>query len=161
MNASESSVSIHPVSLNWVSPRELRFFASKRGTSDLRIGDEDFRLGDRHSEFDTDTNTIHVFLRGEIGKENDPSGLPFYLLVELVGQFSVDTTRFPVEKLELWAGKVAPYVMYPFLREHIYGLSSRAGYPSVMIPLLEVPSLKQSDLEYLAKVKQSNADADR
>lgn len=151
---SDSTVSIHPISLNWVSPRELRFVATKRGKSDLNINEDDFRMGDRHSDLDPSSNTIHVFLRGEIGVEEDFANLPFYLLVELVGQFKVNTTLFPVEKLDLWADKVAPYILYPFLREHIYGLSSRAGYPAVTIPLLEVPSLKQSDLDYLAEIKQ-------
>jgi preprotein translocase subunit SecB len=81
----------------------------------------------------------------------DDSGEPiegalFDLLVELMGVFEVvnddPESGFNVEFIKQWARENAPMILYPYVREQMYGLTSRAGYSGVILPLMELPTIK-------------------
>lgn len=63
----------------------------------------------------------------------------FELEVELVGLFEVDEERFPSKFINRFASENAPLLIYPYLREHVYSLTLRAGLTPTMLPLFEVP----------------------
>jgi preprotein translocase subunit SecB len=63
-----------------------------------------------------------------------------FLIVELVGIFTVDEEKFDVKLLDNWAEKNAPFILLPYLRENAYALSVRAGIDPIILPLTEVPT---------------------
>jgi len=96
-----------------------------------------------HSSFDHVTSLITVGVKGEVGGESSEQNKhPFHIRIHIQGQFLVDTKKFPVDKIDDWAYKNAPLLLLPFLREHIYGLASRAGIKGVMVPLFVLPTIK-------------------
>lgn len=99
------------------------------------------RLGTGYSKYNEDARQIIVKTSVEVGCD-DGNELPFSLRVELVGIFIVDESQFPIVHIEKWAKGNAPLILYPFLREHVYGLTSRAGFDGMLLPLLEIPTFK-------------------
>lgn len=106
-----------------------------------------FHFQNNHSKYDPDSSSIMVGIRGVVGDEKtDPIDLskssPFFIRVELRAVFKVDAQSFPVDEVENWAKTNAPIILYPFLREHIYGLALRAGIKELIIPMINLPVYK-------------------
>lgn len=99
-----------------------------------------FRLYHGYSEFDAGSQQIAVKIGVEIDSQHDES--PFDLEVEIVGVFNVNLERFKEDNIEHWASKNAPLVLYPYLREQVHGLTNRAGFEGLLLPLFEVPTFK-------------------
>jgi len=99
-----------------------------------------FRLYHGHSDFNHDTSQIGVKVGVSIESKEDHS--PFDLKVELMGVFDVDQSEFNIEYIEDWSSKNAPLVLYPYLREHVHALTSRAGFEGLLLPLFVVPTFK-------------------
>lgn len=136
---------LHPVQLQGIRVLELSLLVTKPDRLDedhLNEIDLPFEFLSGHSEFDRATRMITVGVVGIVGKTDEENPLPFYIKAHLLGQFVVDVARFPVDKVDDWANKNAPLILLPFLREHIYGLASRAGIREVVIPLFTVPTVK-------------------
>ncbi|WP_342049932.1 MULTISPECIES: protein-export chaperone SecB [unclassified Cupriavidus] len=104
------------------------------------------------NEYDPEESQIRVRARIRIGLtdeaeddsdlgEPDPEA-PYVMVVSLVGIFQVDAERFPIEHIDHWAKRNAPLILYPYLREHALSLSVRAGFPQMLLPLLEMPSFR-------------------
>ncbi|MGC0833528.1 hypothetical protein [Pantoea agglomerans] len=113
----------------------------------------EFTIENGHSEFNADASSINVRMRVRAGhfaidddnsaeKNDEFSGQALSLIVEVGGIFSIDLEQFPSEHIYDWAEKNAPLVLYPYLREQVYGLSTRVGIKPVLLPLLEVPTMK-------------------
>ncbi|MEM8103182.1 protein-export chaperone SecB [Morganella morganii] len=102
------------------------------------------------SDFDDVDRLIHVRLRAKIGIINgegsdefiDDKESPINLMVELRGALEVNTEAFPMDKLEHFSMYNAPLLIYPYLREHVMGLTTRAGLRGLILPLFEVPPFK-------------------
>lgn len=105
------------------------------------------------SDFNKVDSTVHVMIRVRAGKyavddsneseENVKfSSQPISVTAEIGGIFNIDTEIFPEDKIHNWAETNAPLILYPYIREQIYGLSTRVGIKPVLLPLLEVPSFK-------------------
>lgn len=104
-----------------------------------------FNLEVGASEFDEVNKVMHVRLRAAIGRHDDQTDnedSPINLFVELHGTFDVDTEKFPMQYIERFAMNNAPLLIYPYLREHVMGLTIRAGMPGLILPLFEVPQFK-------------------
>jgi len=52
-----------------------------------------------------------------------------------LGIFEVDEDKFPFKFIQNWAEKNAPLILYPYLREQVFSLSSRAGFGGTLLPL--------------------------
>lgn len=112
--------------------------SSDKETQDLQDGE--FSLTSGYSEFDETDNTIAVKIGVRIDRSESNN---FDLEIELIGVFQIDLTDFKREFVERWASTNAPLVLYPFIREHVYGLTSRAGVSGgLLLPLFEVPTFK-------------------
>lgn len=111
---------------------------------DQTVPDEgNFRFYNGTSEYNEDKKVVLVKIGVEMGRgasDNDDS--PFDLHVELLGVFEVDEEQFPIEHIGDWAKRNAPLVLYPYLREHVHGLTSRAGFDGMLLPLFEVPTFR-------------------
>ncbi len=99
-----------------------------------------FSLYHGHSEFNHEDKDITIKIGIEIDEKQENS--PFILKAELIGVFYVDDSQFPIEHIDSWAKKNAPLILYPYLREHVYSLTSRAGFDGVLLPLLEIPAFR-------------------
>ena len=105
------------------------------------------KVGFTHSPYDTDEKSIH--LRGkatfgklqEVGEEHTLNN-PFYLDLHVVARFQIDEEQFDVTYIEDWAKSNAPMLVMPYLREHVSSLCIRCGFPSVNLPLIQVPRYK-------------------
>lgn len=93
-----------------------------------------------HSAYNNDEHAILVKIGAEIGQDED--SLPFEIRVAILGAFEVDESRFPLVHISDWAQRNAPLVLYPYLREQVYNLTSRLGIQSVLLPLFEVPTFR-------------------
>ncbi len=107
-----------------------------------KISEADFTLVTGYSEYHKEEHKIGIRISAEVGVDQDIS--PFSLRVELIGIFEVDESRFPIMHIEHWAKTNAPLVLYPYLREQVYGLTTRAGFSGMLLPLMEVPTFKVS-----------------
>lgn len=130
----------HPIQLEIIKVLEL-FIKVNENVQQSELPDSgSFNLYHGHSEYDEDNKSIAIKIGVRIDKENEDS--PFSLKAELIGVFSVDDSIFPLKHLNSWAKKNAPLIIYPYLREHVYSLTSRAGFDGVLLPLFEVPTFR-------------------
>lgn len=129
------ALNLHPIQLQEIGVREL-YIRVRNPVKEVSSSDVKLEIG--HAPLAED-NTLRVRIRALIGMdENDET--PCTLRVELVAKFLVNTTEFPVAHLDHWARHNAMFVLYPYLREHLYSLTSRAGIKAATLPLLEVPT---------------------
>jgi len=135
----------HPIQLKGLVVKEL-FFRANSNDENENEETGNFQLGIGHSEYDSDLREIDVGVIIKIGSpdltDGGDSNAPFDIKVHLLAKFSVDENRFPVDQIEHWAENNAPLVLYPYVREHVHGLSVRGGIRKIYLPLMEVPTLK-------------------
>lgn len=134
---------LHAIQLLSVETREL--FVRLNGPIDnerASLYAKEIILNSAHSDFDKDEKTIHVGIRLSLGMEKEKT-LPVSMRIEILGTFIVNTDEFPVEQINNWADKNAPIILYPFIREHVFALTTRCGLPQIVLPLLQVPTLQK------------------
>lgn len=103
-----------------------------------------YSLKTASSKYDKENKIISVKVKFEIadGKGDKEQQPPFVMFVELMARFKVDDSAFPMDKIDDWAKRNAPIIIYPYLREHVYALTLRAGFMPMLLPLVEVPTFK-------------------
>jgi preprotein translocase subunit SecB len=97
-----------------------------------------FSLFHGHSEYVQTEKAIAVKIGVEIGRKVEAT--PFELRVEILGLFEVDDEKFPLKSIHSWAKQNAPLILYPYLREQVFNLASRAGFEGILLPLFQVPT---------------------
>ena len=141
---------LHPIQLKSIAIKKMNVDVWDMNTVAQYSEDVDLQIEIGRSEFDADESSINIALRLKAGTANADEArqnkqlAPFYLEVELFGLFTVDTTEFQVKHIPLWAEMNAPFLLMPYLREHVYGLASRAGIPDVILPLFIQPPFPHS-----------------
>jgi preprotein translocase subunit SecB len=125
----------HPIQLRSLKVLELSIKVIPEHTQ-LEPNVENFSLFQGHSEYEPKDKTITVRIGVEMAQEE----LPFELRVEILGIFEVDEDQFPLKFVHNWAEQNAPLILYPYLREHVFSLSSRAGFGGTLLPLFQVPT---------------------
>lgn len=142
-------MNIHPIQLSSVFVKELHIYADDPPSAGGELDNLRFALEVGTGTYNPQDKTVAVGVRllskGE-SEENDdaeanndtPSHSPS-LRVEILGKFIVDDESFPVDKIGEWAEKNAPYILLPYLREHVYSLTMRAGYAPLILPMYQVP----------------------
>ncbi|MDH0348316.1 protein-export chaperone SecB [Aeromonas dhakensis] len=114
-----------------------------------------FSIESGYSPYDEKHHSIAVRMRVVVGEDiegseerdgisttSDNTENPLYVHVEVQGVFSVDPEHFPIQHIEDWASKNAPYILYPYIREHVYALTARVNVKPLLLPLFEVPTYK-------------------
>lgn len=99
----------------------------------------EFTIETGRSNYDPETHQIQVRMRVVAGEGEDDV---VSLRVEIHGRFEVDESSFPMDKLDHWADHNAPMVLYPYIREHVYSLTSKVGLPEGLLPLIEIPTFR-------------------
>ncbi|WP_374979226.1 protein-export chaperone SecB [Pseudomonas solani] len=135
----------HPIQLQNVFVDELSLVVLDRFGFKNGEWDKGFTYGLSRTEFDKENSTIAIKVELAIEPE-DPEIIdrPFVAKVSLFGVFKVDQSQFPVDKIEQFAEINAPIILLPYVREHIFGLTARSGFDPVILPLIEVPTIKIS-----------------
>lgn len=133
---------LHPIQIQGIKVREL-FVRNNAMTddSDELSGDFEFKVG--HTEFNAEESSIDVGLVIVMGKPEDPDSDELLdLKVHLHAKFSIDVKLFPVDKIEHWAVHNAPLILYPYAREQVYALTGRTLKSPILLPLLQVPTVR-------------------
>lgn len=135
---------LHPIQIEGVKVREL-FVRNNSIVEDTKELEGSFKFKVAHGKYDEDSSSINVGLIIELGNPDasaDQSKAPIDLKVHLMARFNIDKDNFPIEKVEHWAQYNAPMILYPYAREHVYSLTGRVLSSPVILPLLQVPTLK-------------------
>jgi len=142
----QKDLKLHPIQAIHIAPRELLIRSHTPPSVSLEYEEADFDLDLAHSDYNAEQKQIYISTRITIGSEtpelNDEGlvkGVPFFLRVELVGIFQVNDTEFPADRILEWANTNAVFIMYPYMREHVYSLTGRVGFKPALLPLVEVP----------------------
>ncbi|MEI8183848.1 MAG: protein-export chaperone SecB [Desulfomonile sp.] len=141
-NDSGSDARLHPIQLVTLGVKEL--FIRSNVPPDMAVGAiaEKCSLKVSSTSYNKKEKKILVSLTLESGIDTKETEAPYAMKIELVGIFEVDETRFSAEHIPDWAMRGAPLILFPYLREHAFGLSSRCGFKPLLLPLLEVPTFK-------------------
>lgn len=129
----------HAIQLTDLRVSELSIQVDLSVPRDASIGGFNIETG--RSVYDHEAHQIQVKMRVSMGNQEGETS-PFQLTVELHGNFEVDESAFDIKFIEDWADKNAPLVLYPYVREQVYSLTSRAGFPEALLPLLEIPTFR-------------------
>lgn len=130
---------LHPIQTNSISVKELYIKANEFPDPSKAIEKSAGSISVGHSEYDEKNKTIRVAIKLEVEKEKKA---PFTLRIELIGEFFVNEQEFPIKYIYDWAGRNAPLILMPYLREHAYALTLRAGFQPIILALAEVPTFK-------------------
>jgi preprotein translocase subunit SecB len=146
------SPSPYPVQPTFIVVREIQFISHRPPSKDDNIEGFPVRFSSTITPFDESTKRLQVTFGAEFGFQNDPSKPqpPFSLKVVMTGEFAI-ADDFPRDKIQLWATRNAPFVIFPYLRERLHYMSSQGGYPPIMLPLLQIPTLKIEQKNEMAK----------
>ena len=143
----ESNFKPYPIQATFVGVREL-YIKANRPPMNTESLPEDLepRIRIKRSKYKEETKSLQVFVAIEIGQnaesDEEADKFPFHLRVELGAEFEVDEESFPKEKVEEWARVNSPFILFPYIREQIFSLTARCGFPPILLPLLEVPTIK-------------------
>ncbi len=133
----------YPIQANFIAVRELYIKSHVPPNQRVQVDSANFILKTAHSSYDEAQHVIEVGVIIEYGIETKPDEVvPFALRAHIMGQFKVDESTFEKAKIDKWARINAPYILYPYLREHVFALTARAGFNPVLLPLLELPTIK-------------------
>lgn len=130
----------HPIQLENIKVVILSLKVNFDNQQDNLPDEVCFELFHGHSQFNVDDRKIAVKIGASVDS-TDGNDSPFDLRVELLGIFSV-SDEFDEKYVESWAKTNAPLIIYPYLREHVYSLTSRAGFEGRVLPLFEIPVFK-------------------
>lgn len=137
------SYKLHAIQLVNLRVSDLVIHANLSVPQDEKDGNFSIECG--HSKYDNESKQIQVKIAIRIGDASSDVGerdVPFTLEVVMHGLFEVDESRFDIQYIEDWARKNAPLILYPYAREQVYSLTSRAGFKESLLPLLEIPTFK-------------------
>ena len=133
----------HPIQLSYLGVKELYLRSRVSPTNSIEITSSDYDLFVAHSGYDRELKRIRVGVKVEMGMRNREGGsgptLPYELRVELFGDFVVDDARFVADSVEDWAERGAIYILYPYVREHVFSLTARAGCKPALLDLIGLP----------------------
>jgi len=146
----------HPIQANFIAVREVRYCLFRPSLPGEVLEDSEVSITQIVSPYDDSKSSIQITLKAEFGfdREKDSSPPPYGISVTITGEFKVDQSRFPKEKVVAWAKGAAPFVLYPYLRQELHAATARSGGPSLILPLLEVPTVRIAQQEKLAPAQE-------
>lgn len=140
----------HPIQLQEIIISKLSVVIHDHETAIAYKGSVSMKMKNGRSNFSVDDKTIAIGIHMKVEpiqsefpdnhKNDDEINTPAFVLeVELHGQFLIDLEKFQQKHIDLWAKINAPFLLLPYVREHIYGLANRAGIRGMMLPLFIQP----------------------
>tara|TARA_A200000159_G_scaffold35751_1_gene32173 strand:- start:8192 stop:8653 length:462 start_codon:yes stop_codon:yes gene_type:complete len=139
----DGSFKYHPIQMVDIDVLEITY-KRKEQDSNLELDDDGtpeenhFRFFHAHSKLNDETQTFAVKVKAVVSSSSDEMVIPYTIIAEIQGTFEVQES-FPLAGVEVFAERNAPLILYPYLREQVFGLASRAGVEQPILPLFEVP----------------------
>ncbi|HBP6795649.1 TPA: hypothetical protein L6B24_09680 [Pseudomonas aeruginosa] len=133
---------LYPIQLANIFVDEVHAVVHDRVAFEDKDYPRDFEYSLYSSEYNEEKSTISVKVEFEIKPSTDEIDRPFSMKIVVTGQFKVDAKVFPMKFLDDWATNNAPVVLIPYIRENAYTLSHRIGFEPIMLPMIEVPTVK-------------------
>lgn len=140
---------LHAIQLTSVEVEDLTIQVLDRYKFKDGNYEKDFSYTIYYTEFDKEESRIRVKVELKIEPKDDTIDRPFKLRVGVAGDFVVDQQRFPAELIDQFVKGNAPIILLPYVREHAFSLTQRAGFDAIILPLVEVPTIR------LAKTDQT------
>ena len=141
---------LHPMQIVYVAVKKIDLLTHVQPDLSKPIqltGKMEPRYIAAHGKYDEETHLITVFGKCEIGSIDPKEETPLYLNVELGARFSVIAPdKFPPKDVIGFAEKYARYLIHPFIREHVFALSIRAGFQPIILPALMLPIFRREDM---------------
>ncbi|MGP3790277.1 protein-export chaperone SecB [Pseudomonas sp. B392_1p] len=131
---------LHPIQLIGTFVDKLEIDVHNRHDFPDDSYPKDFKYIVYRTDFDEESSEVSVKVELSIKPATEEVDRPFSMIVAVSGHFRIDTSKFPAEHIENWCFKNAPVILLPFIRDHAYSLSMRAGFNPVLLPLVEVPN---------------------
>lgn len=132
---------LHPIQLKeiLISHLEIKIFDHNKALN--FTGDVEQEMKIRTAASFDESPEIDVGIKATVcpKKVHESEEPCFIVSVDLTGLFLIDLQRFNTEDLKDWVKINAPYLLLPYVREHVYGVASRAGIRGLMLPLLIQP----------------------
>lgn len=72
---------------------------------------------------------------------------PYVFEIAVVAGFVFDPDRMPAADVKRWCDQGSFFVILPFLRNAVAQVTRDSGFPEALLPLLQVPVLRESDKE--------------
>lgn len=135
MNDQDKDSEQHGIQLNYVGVKEFHFDSIRLPGSITPDELDDTELTSGRSSYDCMRHTISMLVKAEVKTRSEN----MHLRVELIAEFRVDESVFPADKVEDWAEKAGMFILMPFLREHVFSLSTRVGLSPVILPMMTLP----------------------
>ncbi len=140
----------HPIQLNEIAVSKLSVVINDHDKALDYQGSVSMQMAIGKSDFSLEEKSISIGLRVKVGPVNSEDstdfdsygsdgGCIFLVEVELYGNFVVDLDRFQQKHIEPWSRINAPFLLFPYVREHVYGLANRAGMRGLILPLFIQP----------------------
>jgi hypothetical protein len=138
----------HPVQIGFVGVRELVFQAFAPGSIAQTYPDPLLNIQQYVAPYD---NTTRAIVFGcivstkitqppqDVAKYLADGNTPYLLRVNLVAQL-IKPDETSEESFERWVVLNGIYLIYPYVREHVYSLTVRAGFRPAILPFLTVPT---------------------
>jgi preprotein translocase subunit SecB len=137
------SLTLYPIQATFITVREIHFVSHRPPSPTDKIEQSTISITQSATPFNEVTRRVQVTLAAEFGPGNEPSPNPppFTVKVAMTGEFVIDPS-FPADKINLWVAVNAAFVIYPYLRERLYYITSQGGYPPILLPLMQIPTIK-------------------
>lgn len=140
----------HPIQLTDITVQKLNLTVNDPQSACDYEGELTLNIELGQSEFTQEDPNVSIGLRvrAEAMLPTDPTsqetgvgdGSPaFSIEVELLGHFQVDYSKFKFEHMDSWARVNAPFLLLPYVREHVYALAVRGGIRGFLFPLFIQP----------------------
>ncbi len=137
----EARFDFHPIQLDSMDVISMSF--ERMGIEDIDRDDLDnFNFTHGYNEYNEEHKLFGVKVKAEVFSPQESDDC-YKIIVELAGLFTVDESKFNIEHIYSFAAQNAPLILYPYLREQVYGMSARAGVEMPILPLFVVPTPQQ------------------
>jgi preprotein translocase subunit SecB len=137
---------LHAIQIETINYIKTYFEVNEEHFDPAVNNNDKFTLETAHTEL-MDDNTVAVKIRVLSGFNEDGSKIEdadFWMEVVIEGFFKVDSDNFPLDKVNVWADRNGPLILYPYAREVVQSLTYRVFDNGVAIlPLLTVPTIKK------------------
>jgi preprotein translocase subunit SecB len=137
------SPTLYPIQTTFIAVRELHFVSHRPPSPSDKIEQSNISITQSVGPFNEETRRIQVTLAAEVGPDHEPARTPppFTVRVAMTGEFVIDPS-FPADKIHLWVTTNAAFVIFPYLRERLYYITGQGGYPPILLPLLQIPTIR-------------------
>ena len=138
-----ASVAVYPIQTTFIAVREMHFVSHRPPSPNDKIEQSTISITQSATPFNEATRRVQVTLTAEFGPGNEPSPSPppFTVKVAMTGEFIIHPS-FLFDKINLWVTKNSAYIIFPYLRERLYYITSQGGYPPILLPLMQIPTIK-------------------